>query len=170
MELKQIKELMATMGRTGIKRLVMKREGFELELEKETNSSDKYLEQIEFPEVNPMKNDIEQHRANISPTRATEQRAGKNMQATHLEIKEDENATFITSPMVGTFYASASPEDPHYVKVGDFVEKNTVVCIVEAMKVMNEVKANMAGAILEVLVENGQPVEFGTKLFKVSPK
>lgn len=160
MELKQIKELMATMGRTGMKRLVMKREGFELELERESDSSIRDVEQLELPEVNPMKNDIEQHRAIASPTRATEQRSSK----------EDENATYITSPMVGTFYSSASPEDPHYVKVGDFVEKNTVVCIVEAMKVMNEVKANMSGTILEALVENGHPVEFGTKLFKVSPK
>ena len=70
--------------------------------------------------------------------------------------------------MVGTFYNTPSPEDPVFVKPGDKVEKHSVVCIIEAMKVMNEVKAGVAGTIVEVLVENGHPVEFGTKLFRVS--
>lgn len=75
--------------------------------------------------------------------------------------------TYVTSPMVGTYYASPSPEDAHFVKVGDKVEKHTVVCIIEAMKVMNEVKSGHAGTVAEILVENGQPVEFGTKLFRI---
>jgi acetyl-CoA carboxylase biotin carboxyl carrier protein len=69
--------------------------------------------------------------------------------------------------MVGTFYTSPSPDDPAFIKVGDRIDKNSVVCIIEAMKVMNEIKANVAGTIAEVLVESGQPVEFGTKLFRV---
>jgi len=73
----------------------------------------------------------------------------------------------ITSPMVGTFYSSPSPEDPAFVKVGDTVTADTVVCIVEAMKVMNEVKAGISGKVTEILVENGHPVEYGTKLFRV---
>ncbi len=74
---------------------------------------------------------------------------------------------FITSPMVGTFYASASPDDPVFVKVGDKVDENTVVCIIEAMKVMNEVKAGVSGTVAEILVDNAHPVEFGTKLFRI---
>ncbi len=73
----------------------------------------------------------------------------------------------ILSPMVGMFYPSSSPEAGPFVKVGDPVDENTVVCIIEAMKVMNEVKAGIVGTIKEVLVENGQPIEFGTPLFKV---
>ena len=81
--------------------------------------------------------------------------------------KEDLNSTYVTSPMVGTFYTSPSPEDPPFVKVGDKIDKNTVVCIIEAMKVMNEIKANVTGTVAEVLVETGQPVEFGSKLFRI---
>ena len=69
--------------------------------------------------------------------------------------------------MVGTYYASPSPEDPFFVKIGDKVEKNTVVCIIEAMKVMNEVKAGVSGTVSQILIESGHPVEFGTKLFKI---
>ncbi len=67
--------------------------------------------------------------------------------------------------MVGTFYTSPSPGDPPFVKVGDKVEAGDVVCIVEAMKVMNEVKAGQAGVIKSVLIESGHPVEYGTKMF-----
>ncbi|HJZ12173.1 MAG TPA: biotin/lipoyl-containing protein, partial [Acidobacteriota bacterium] len=72
-----------------------------------------------------------------------------------------------TSPMVGTFYTSPSPDDPVFVKVGDRVEEDTIICIIEAMKVMNEVKAGMKGQVAEVLIENAHPVEFGTKMFLI---
>ena len=74
---------------------------------------------------------------------------------------------FLKSPMVGTFYTAPSPQDPPFVKVGDRVEKGQVICIVEAMKVMNEVKADRGGTIKEICVENMQPVEFGTNLFGI---
>jgi len=74
----------------------------------------------------------------------------------------------ITSPMVGTFYAAPSPEYPAFVEVGKSVDAETVVCIVEAMKVMNEIKAEISGKIVEVVAESGQPVQFGQVLFRVS--
>lgn len=73
----------------------------------------------------------------------------------------------IKSPIVGTFYSAPSPESPDFVKVGDKVTPDTVVCIVEAMKVMNEIKAEMSGTVKKVLVENGTPVQFGEPLFIV---
>jgi acetyl-CoA carboxylase biotin carboxyl carrier protein len=73
----------------------------------------------------------------------------------------------IVSPMVGTFYRSASPDSAPFVDVGKSVTDDTVVCIIEAMKVMNEIKAETNGIIAEVLVENGKPVQFGQVLFKV---
>lgn len=76
----------------------------------------------------------------------------------------------ITSPMVGTFYKAPSPDSPAYVKVGDKVEPDTVVCIVEAMKLFNEIEAEIKGEIVEVLVENEQLVEFGQPLFLVKPE
>jgi acetyl-CoA carboxylase biotin carboxyl carrier protein len=75
----------------------------------------------------------------------------------------------IKSPMIGTFYRSPSPEAAPYVEVGTEVNAETVVCIIEAMKVMNEIKAEVKGVVTQILVENGKPVEFGQPLFKVRP-
>lgn len=78
-----------------------------------------------------------------------------------------ETGHFITSPMVGTFYVSSSPDSPAFVKVGDQIGPETVVCIVEAMKVFNELPAECSGKITAILVENGAAVEYGQKLFRV---
>lgn len=82
-------------------------------------------------------------------------------------VAQEENLHKITSPMVGTFYAAPSPDSPSYVQKGDKVKNDTVVCIVEAMKLMNELEAEVNGEIVEVLVENGQLVEYGQPLFLV---
>lgn len=81
--------------------------------------------------------------------------------------KEEVGVTYIKSPMVGTFYRAASPESKPFVDVGAKVVENSVVCIIEAMKIMNEIQAEAKGAVLEILVENGQPVEYGQRLFKI---
>jgi acetyl-CoA carboxylase biotin carboxyl carrier protein len=73
----------------------------------------------------------------------------------------------IKSPMVGTFYRTPSPEAASYIEIGSKVTEDTVVCIIEAMKVMNEIKAEVRGTITEILLENGKPVEFGKPLFRV---
>ena len=75
------------------------------------------------------------------------------------------NRTTVDAPIVGTFYRSPSPDAPAFVKVGDTVSADTTVCIIEAMKVMNEIKAEKSGVIKEILVENGQPVEYGQPIF-----
>jgi len=80
-----------------------------------------------------------------------------------------ESLPSINSPMVGTFYASPAPDAPSYVSVGTVVTPESVVCIIEAMKVMNEIKAEMSGTITEILVESGKPVEFGKPLFRIRP-
>jgi acetyl-CoA carboxylase biotin carboxyl carrier protein len=80
------------------------------------------------------------------------------------------NLTVIKSPMVGTFYSAADPDSPPFIKVGDHVGPETTVCIVEAMKVFNQIPAEVSGRILAVLAENGAPVEFGQPLFKVDTR
>ena len=75
----------------------------------------------------------------------------------------------IKSPMIGTFYRAPSPEAGHYVEIGSEVTPESVVCIIEAMKVMNEIKAEAKGVITEILVENAKPVEFGQPMFKIRP-
>ena len=80
---------------------------------------------------------------------------------------DEPGVSYIKSPMVGTFYRSASPESPPFVEIGAKIEEKTVICIIEAMKIMNEIQAETKGSILEVLVENGQPVEYGQRLYKI---
>ena len=83
------------------------------------------------------------------------------------EAKAEDNYALISSPMVGTFYSASGPDTAPYAKVGDHIGPETTVCIVEAMKVFNEIPAEISGKIVSVLVENGEPVEFGQPLFKV---
>lgn len=81
--------------------------------------------------------------------------------------KQSDKAKIITAPLVGTFYASPSPDSDAYVKVGDKVTKGMIICIIEAMKIMNEIECETEGEIAEVLVNNGSPVEYGQPLFRL---
>lgn len=83
------------------------------------------------------------------------------------EAAEEAGVTYIKSPMVGTFYRAPSPESAAFAEAGSKVTETSVVCIIEAMKIMNEIQAEVKGTILEALVENGEPVEYGQRLFKV---
>lgn len=91
-------------------------------------------------------------------------------EATKVEVSEDANLHKITSPMVGTFYQSSSPDADPYVRVGSKLKEDTVVCIVEAMKLFNEIEAEVNGEIVEILVSDGQLVEYGQPLFLVKPE
>lgn len=83
--------------------------------------------------------------------------------------EQADDETYVTSPFVGTFYRSPSPDADPFVEVGDNVTPGHVLCIVEAMKLMNEIEAEVAGTVIEVLVDNGKPVEFGDRLFRIEP-
>ena len=89
-----------------------------------------------------------------------------DLSVTEKETKEDANS--INSPMVGTFYASASPGAKPFISIGDIIAEGDVVCIVEAMKMMNEIKSDFSGTVLSVNVENSEPVEYGQSLFEIS--
>jgi acetyl-CoA carboxylase biotin carboxyl carrier protein len=79
----------------------------------------------------------------------------------------DGNVSYITSPFVGTFYRSPSPESAPFIDVGSRIKKGQVICIIEAMKLMNEIESELEGAVVQILVENGHPVEYGEPLFKI---
>lgn len=164
MDLKQIKELMIAMERAGIKKLTVKQKGGDevhLERQDENPSHAHHHAATFYPPVYAHPPLREEGATRASPvSKAVQDEAiGKE--------KEEKAGKYVTAPLVGTFYSAASPDDPLFVKVGDRVEEGTVVCIIEAMKVMNEVKAGISGTVAEVLIENAHPVEFGTKLFRI---
>ncbi len=144
MNTKEIEELMEAMERHQVSKLGIKKKDFEVLLEKGGACAQ--------PQPAPM--------VHHQPVQAAAKAAEPP--------KQEPEGRFITSPIVGTFYAASSPEDAPYVNVGDSVSEEDVVCIIEAMKVMNEVKADLKGSVVEVLVKSGDPVEFGTKLFRVT--
>jgi len=155
MELKQIKELMAAMKSGGIKKLSFKDStGCELQLERNEEgrpvTSTPILSHIPREEEHLIRTPVHH-----SPVKAVA--PGPVVEG-----------NYVLSPMVGTYYSAASPDDAPFVKVGDRITEESIVCIIEAMKVMNEVKAGVAGVVAEVYVTSGGPVEFGMKLLRVT--
>ena len=129
---------------------------------------------IEFPDgikISMTKNSlIKKEEQNLIETTNNEEykrEETKNIESKNTEIKKEENYKIIKSPMVGTFYASSSPEKEAFVKVGDKVKKGQVICIVEAMKLMNEIESEFDGEIVEICVKNEDVVDYGKPLFKL---
>ena len=152
MNLEEMKALMSAMAEKGVKKLEVKDEkGFEIKLERE---------EVWAPQESRSDEGL------VAAKPVVQRREGlpKEM-GVEAELKGE--GAYITSPMVGTFYGGASPEAGPFVQVGDLVDEGTVVCIIEAMKVMNEVKAGKKGKIASVLIRNANPVDFGTKLFEI---
>jgi len=165
-DLKQIKELMTAMERAGIKKLTIKQKGGdEVHLERQDDHPSHAQHPTAF--YPPVYSHPPVMREAEGPLSSLVQKAGHDDPSHGKEKKHEKEGKFVSAPLVGTYYAAASPDNPNFVKVGDRVEENTIVCIIEAMKVMNEVKAGMSGTIAEILVENAHPVEFGTKLFRI---
>lgn len=148
MDLEQIKQLMTQLEQSKLTKLVLKKGDFELRLEKEAPSA-AYVRTVA---VEP---------AVDSAFHAEAAPKGEKPRP------PETSGNFVKSPMVGTFYSSPGPGQGAFVKVGDRVTENTVICIVEAMKVMNEVKAGVSGVVAEILVDNAHPVEFGTKILRI---
>src|SRR4051812_3117002 len=149
------------MKRSELTEFAVEEEGFKLKIRRGTNGlpiiSTTRGSNSPFPTVDT-----------TPPMSAAAQPAGGGGAAVPTAKDEAEaGITYIKSPMVGTFYRAASPESKPFMDVGGKCVENTVVCIIEAMKIMNEIQAEAKGAVLEVLVENGQPVEYGQKLFKL---
>jgi acetyl-CoA carboxylase biotin carboxyl carrier protein len=95
--------------------------------------------------------------------------AATAVRGTRREAERETGARAITSPMVGTFHRAVAPEAPAFVEVGDVVDRGQVLCVIEAMKMMNEIEAEFRGRVVKVAIENGRPVEFGEPLFLIEP-
>jgi len=144
MNIKEIKEIIELMKENNIREFEMEREGLRILLKRNTPEG---LEQIQVTPIAPHANTAKQNPAKPKI--------------------QQENDIQITSPMVGTFYTSPSPDASPYIVEGQDVNSDDVVCIIEAMKIMNEIKAEVKGKVKKVLVKNGEPVEFGQALFIV---
>lgn len=153
LNLNELRELLATLNQTDITELTLKSGDFELTLRKGERS--------EAQVVAPAAQSSGTTRLPTEPVVPT----SEPTPATAAEKKWVE----ILSPMVGTFYRSPNPDEPSFVEVGDPIRRGQTVCIIEAMKLMNELEAEMNGQVIEILVENGEPVEYGQPLMRINP-
>ncbi len=166
-KINDLKELIRAVDRSSIDELIVKGENNEkVVIRKNSTVTTQITEQLEAVSSLPVTT-IPQSQQQVQTTPAPTQEVKEVVAPARTTAPVEENLHKITSPMVGTFYAAPSPDSAPYVKQGDQVKAETVVCIVEAMKLMNELEAEVNGEIVEVLVENGQLVEYGQPLFLV---
>ncbi|MFP4281659.1 MAG: acetyl-CoA carboxylase biotin carboxyl carrier protein [Opitutales bacterium] len=147
MDLKEIKQIVDLMKRSALTEFEIEEEGLKLRICRHNGESQPIIQASPATSVAPV--------------------AAPPVAAVPGPAPVEDASKLIKSPMVGTFYSAPSPDSESFVKVGDKVTADSVVCIVEAMKVMNEIKAEVAGTITEVCLTNGDTVEFGQPLFKV---
>jgi oxaloacetate decarboxylase alpha subunit len=149
MNLKEIKELITLMNENELVELEVEREGMKVRLKKSASGK---IETIAEGQAGPKVVQVIKGDEKISEP-----------------AKQGLNLTAIKAPMVGTFYRSASPETKPYIEIGQAIEIGQVVCVVEAMKLMNEIKSEVKGKVVEILVENARSIEYGQPLFMVEP-
>jgi acetyl-CoA carboxylase biotin carboxyl carrier protein len=160
LDLKQIKQIIDLMKRSELTEFAVEEEGFKLKIRRGTNG---------LPIVSTARGSnppFIPEGSNSMPPMPVPAPLPSSMPAAPAPA-EEVGITYVKSPMVGTFYKSPSPESKPFVEVGTKIEDNTLVCIIEAMKIMNEIQSEIKGTVVEILVENGQPVEYGQRLFKL---
>ena len=166
MNLKEIKELVDLVALHGLSGLEIERAGFRLRIEGARPEAPAAARGGGLVDVS-----VERY-AHLEPARpaAVRERAEAALQAQAAPAPADDRHHVITSPIVGTFYRSSNPDSAPFTNVGDSIEKGDTLCIVEAMKLMNEIEADVAGTVVAIHPQNGQPVEFGEKLFSILPR
>ena len=160
MDLKDIKAIIDLMKKNSISEFEMERQDFKIKLKRTNGHSAEEGQQAPIYMQAPVQMGGGSQAPAPHPALPAPQPTAAPAQSTDTEIK---------SPMVGTIYRAPSPEAANYVEVGTEVNPDTVVCIIEAMKVMNEIKAETRGVITAIMVDNAKPVEFGQPLFKIRP-
>ena len=151
MNIKEIKEMINLMNENGLVELEVEKDDMRIRLKKTANGVEEFQSPAGY---------LTQGSAALGLKAQTAPSAEEKIIIKTVEIK---------SPMVGTFYRAPNPEAPSYAEVGQMIEPGQVICIIEAMKLMNEIKSEIKGKILEILVDNAEPVEFGQSLFLIDP-
>ncbi len=174
MTYKEIQELIKLINKSNLTEFKMKDGDFELKIRTKKYGKNKPTTVLTTPQqqIVPMQAAMPQAFAPAPAAPAATDTPAPAPAATTEEATPSEETTNyieVKSPIVGTFYRAASPEKPPYVKVGDTIEKGSVVCIVEAMKLFNEIESEVSGKIVKVVVEDAQPVEYDQVLFLVDP-
>lgn len=167
LKIQEIREIIKLIDQSSIEKFTFESEGTKIKLEKRGNVTIAPV-QTEQKNESPVQQEapVQQEHKSEEPVKAPiEQEKGTPESAP--AAKDDPTLHKVTSPMVGTFYQSSSPDVPPYVQKGDTVKPDAIVCIVEAMKLFNEIEAEVSGEIVEILVEDGQLVEYGQPLFLV---
>jgi acetyl-CoA carboxylase biotin carboxyl carrier protein len=163
-KLSEIKDLIKLIDQSSLHELEIQNEGYKLTLRKPNKTESLFVSSAPSQHAFPVQTSVPQLQQSAIQQSETALPASENKKS------EESNLHKITSPMVGTYYESPSPDADPYVAAGTKVKEKTVVCIVEAMKLMNEIEAEIKGEIVEILVENGQLVEYGQPLFLVRPE
>lgn len=162
MNIKEIKEMINLMNENGLNELEIEKEGMRIKLKKGP-SGELMMEEL--------KNKIPMASApvhNSTPQPQTVPQAPQPKE-TASDKQKSSKAVEVTAPMVGTFYRAPSPESPPFAEINQVIEVGQVLCILEAMKLMNEIKSDIKGKIIDILVDNAEPVEFGQPLFLIEP-
>jgi acetyl-CoA carboxylase biotin carboxyl carrier protein len=171
MTVEEIKELIQIVNDSGIAELEVQRGDDRVRIRRATGTAHEYVlahGSGVAPVVGPMTHDAQPQphgAAVVAPSHPVPNPAA----APHTLSASEAERVYVKSPIVGTFYEASSPESPPFVKVGDRVTPGQVLCIIESMKLMNEIESEVSGTIVAKLVENGRPVEYGESLFAVQP-
>lgn len=167
LKIQEIREIIKLIDQSSIEKFTFESEGTKIKLEKAGIQQVTVAPQVQKTEQAPIQQPVVEQPAAVTAAPQTESKEQQPAATPVEKVQEDASLHKITSPMVGTFYKASSPDAPPYAQKGDQVKPDTVVCIVEAMKLFNEIEAEVSGEIVEVLVEDGQLVEYGQPLFLV---
>lgn len=165
LKIQEIREIINLINKSSIEEFVFEQDGTKVKMKKKGAITTSQV--VTVPAVEQVVQAVPAPAVAAAQPSVQAEQVPTAEQPVQKEVKADESLHKITSPMVGTFYASPSPDAAVYVTTGDKVKKDSVVCIVEAMKLFNEIEAEVNGEIVEVLVQNGQLVEYGQPLFLV---
>ncbi len=169
MDFKEIQELIKLVNKSGLTEFKMKKDDFEIVVR--TKYFGRGGSEADGTVIQAMPSTASVQTQNLPGIQQPHSSAQPaDLKPSELTVNEESKLLTIKSPIVGTFYRSASPDKPPYKKVGDPVEVGDVVCIVEAMKLFNEIESEVSGTIVKVLVEDASPVEYDQPLFLVDPK
>jgi acetyl-CoA carboxylase biotin carboxyl carrier protein len=177
LDFNEIRQLLATIAQTDIAEVILKSDDFEITVRKAVSFSGQISSVGQSvssalpgnsPSMSPTSTPLQSVHTDGTANR-TADNAAQNAQHSPTPSPIEQKLLEVPSPMVGTFYRAPAPGEPAFIEVGDRIRSGQTVCIIEAMKLMNEIEAEVSGQVIEILVQNGEPVEYGQPLMRINP-